>query len=371
MAGELLERLDLDALLLFGASSEARMGQADIYWLSNFAGMRENYLLFPRRGDPVLFVQSHNHVPQARQLSVLPVEPGGPGGTWPDVGDRVGERLRQCRFGRIGLVGLLPNLVLERLTAAVPAATFTDVTRAYRVMRVSKSAEELEWIARGAQWTDAAHRALAEQARPGMLEHELMELVLTAFPAALGEAQVAFLGSTSMGDPDRCVPAQFPTDRRVESGDLFFTELSIAFGCYGGQSLRTFTLGEPSPEVARMHQLALQLFDATCRALRPGVSLDQVLATSDLAREAGYGMVDALAHGWCIGVLPPVVRSRAQPWAPTGNEWVFEAGQTIVVQPNVTTSDERLGVQVGDLCLVTDSGAKPLHGFRRELIVIE
>jgi Xaa-Pro aminopeptidase len=174
-----------------------------------------------------------------------------------------------------------------------------------------------------------------------------------------------------MRAPDRCVPAQFPGDRRVRRGDLFFTELSVAYGCYGGQSLRTFSFGEPLPEVARMHALALQLFDGVAAALRPGATAAQVLEASAPAEAAGYGMVDALAHGWGVGVLPPVLRSRSQPWATTHNDWTFAPGQTVVVQPNVTTRDERLGVQVGELCVVTERGAESLHGFRRELIVID
>lgn len=371
LARDLLESLGLDALVVFGASSEARMGQADIYWLSNFAGIRENYLVFPREGEPVLFVQTHNHVPQARRLSVLPVQPGGTAGVWTDVGERVGERLREQRLGRVGLVGLVPHNVLGRAAAAAPAASFTDLTADFRKLRVGKSEEELAWLRRGAEWTDAAQRALAENARPGMREHELMALVLAAFPPALGEAQVAFLGSTSMRDPDRCVPAQFPGDRRVERGDLFFTELSVAYGCYGGQSLRTFTFGEPSAEVARMHALALDLYGAVAAALRPGATAAEVVAAAGAAEAAGYGMVDALVHGWGVGVLPPVLRSRSQPWATSHGDWTFAAGQTVVVQPNVTTRDERLGVQVGELCVVTQRGAESLHGFARELIVID
>jgi Xaa-Pro dipeptidase len=369
LARELMDDLLLDGLVIFGSSAEARMQQADVYWLSNFAGIRENYLLFPMSGEPVLFVQTHNHVPQARQLSIVPVEPGGGAGTWSDVGDRVGEQLRARGLRSVGLVGLVPYQAHARMAATSPASAFRDVTREFRSLRVTKSEEELEWLRRGAAYTDAAHQALEHKARPGLREYELMEVILSAYPCALAEAQVAFLGSTSMREPDRCVPAQFPSSRRVAEGDLFFTELSIAFGGYGGQSLRTFTFGRPSALVDRMHELALELFEAVRAALRPGATAEEILEIGDLAGRHSFGMVDALLHGWGIGVLPPVLRSRSRPWATTGNSWTFAENQTVVVQPNVVTPDERLGVQVGDLCVVTAEGARPLHSFRRELIV--
>src|SRR5579884_1669883 len=182
-----------------------------------------------------------------------------------------------------------------------PRADGGDVAREFRSLRVTKSNEELEWLRRGAAYTDAAHEALEHKARPGMREYELMEVILSAYPCALAEAQVAFLGSTSMREPDRCVPAQFPTSRRVEMGDLFFTELSIAFGGYGGQSLRTFAFGRPSALVGHMHELALELFEAVRRALRPGATSEEILEVGDLAGRHSFSMVDALLHGWGIG----------------------------------------------------------------------
>ena len=40
---------------------------------------------------------------------------------------------------------------------------------------------------------------------------------------------------------------------------------------------------------------------------------------------------------------------------------VFEEGMTVVVQPNVVTTDERAGVQTGGLVLVTRDGIEPLQ----------
>jgi hypothetical protein len=44
---------------------------------------------------------------------------------------------------------------------------------------------------------------------------------------------------------------------------------------------------------------------------------------------------------------------------------------TVVIQPNVITPDQRAGVQVGDLVLVTETGIEPLHRAPRGLIRID
>jgi Xaa-Pro aminopeptidase len=49
-------------------------------------------------------------------------------------------------------------------------------------------------------------------------------------------------------------------------------------------------------------------------------------------------------------------------------EFTFEAGMTVVVQPNVVTRDERAGVQTGELLLVGPDGPERLHSFERGLL---
>jgi Xaa-Pro aminopeptidase len=49
----------------------------------------------------------------------------------------------------------------------------------------------------------------------------------------------------------------------------------------------------------------------------------------------------------------------------------LEAGMTLVVQPNVTTADGRLGVQTGELLLVTEDGPERLHTFPSGLLRAE
>ena len=43
----------------------------------------------------------------------------------------------------------------------------------------------------------------------------------------------------------------------------------------------------------------------------------------------------------------------------------------VVVQPNVVTHDERAGVQLGNLFLITDTGAECLHQLPLQYFVTE
>ena len=95
--------------------------------------------------------------------------------------------------------------------------------------------------------------------------------------------------------------------------------------------------------------------------MRPGTSADEVVATASVIEDAGFTTYDDLVHGLGGGYLPPVIASRSRTDAPVPDV-LFEAGMTVVIQPNVVTSDHRAGVQTGGLVLVTEEGAMPLQG---------
>ena len=62
------EQANLDAVLVYGAGRFA----SEIYWLTDWPGGREAYVLLQRDGDPVLLMQLYNHVPMAHRRTRCP-----------------------------------------------------------------------------------------------------------------------------------------------------------------------------------------------------------------------------------------------------------------------------------------------------------
>jgi Xaa-Pro dipeptidase len=85
--------------------------------------------------------------------------------------------------------------------------------------------------------------------------------------------------------------------------------------------------------------------------------------------DAGFTTRDDLVHGFVGGYLPPVLGSASRTLEEVP-DFTFEAGMTVVVQPNVVTPDERAGVQTGELVAVTSDGFERLHHFDRGLLRI-
>jgi len=358
-----LEDQGLDALVIFGWSALGRALQADVHYLATYLGMRDNYVVFPRQGEPALFVQSYNHVPNAAEVSNL--DDVRWGGT--DSGQTLGNELVRLGAHSVGVVGMMPYQHYDRMRAVAEGVSFRDVTSIYRRIRLDKSAEEIEWLRRGAAHTDAALEALSDQLRPGIREYELAEVIEHAYLSGGGLTTFYYLASTPMSSPNRCVPAQVLSTRMLEAGDVVSCEISASHGGYAGQGLRTFTVAaDPTPLIADLHRVAVDVYWAVRRAIRPGATHEDVWAASDLIADSGYAIRDSLVHGFGIGLLPPSIRTRQTTQDDT--PWVFAEGQTIVIQPNIVTPDETAGVQTGDLCVVTADGCESLHRLPIDLI---
>jgi Xaa-Pro aminopeptidase len=357
---QVMEEAGVGATVLYGAN---RSGSA-VSWLTGWPVTREAHVLVVPGEPDVLLVSFYNHVPEARRRAAdADVRFAGD-----DPAATVVELLHERKLaGRtVGLVGPLPWNQHATLAALAPVI---DLSRAHTRLRLVKSDEEVAALRAAAALTDLAAGALVDGPVAGCTEHELTARIEAAYVARGGMHHIHYLGITPMAAPERSVPAQWPRDRRVEPGDLLTFELSAAVAPeYSGQLLRTVTVGaEPSPDVRRLHDVAEAALAAITDRLRPGVHAEELVAAAEVIEEAGFTTVDDLVHGFGGGYLPPVLGSRSRAIRPTP-DFRLAAGMTVVVQPNVATPDLRLGVQTGELLLVTDDGAQRLHTFPAGLV---
>jgi Xaa-Pro aminopeptidase len=383
LARGLMREEGLSALVVFGNSGVSRGNMANAFWLSNHLDLHHCYLVVPLDADEdaALYTGLTNHVPNAREVSdVAIIEWGGY-----DPAAKVAERLRQLgtERGRVGLVGInatfsmgMPYGHHARLSEELPSLELVDVTLPYSRLRLSKSEEEVDWLRKAAELTDQAILALAEGARPGMSDIELVALSEAAYRPEGGTPRIMFLRSMAMDDPNGCLPAQNPSRRRIAAGDVIITEFSASYWGYTGQIQRPiFVEAEPTPPWQRMFDVALEAYDRIVDALEPGATEADTIRAGSIIGEAGFAVYDDLVHGYGVGIEPPIVdRSCTQwwPWddanpAPAGK--TFEEGMAIVVQPNPITPDERMGLQLGQLGVIRADGIETLHTVPFEPLV--
>jgi Xaa-Pro aminopeptidase len=338
-----------------------RTGSA-VQWLTQWPVTAEAIGVFSPGERDALFVQYVNHAPLARQLAAQAetVEWGGESSIRKAID--VLER-RGARSDRVGVIG--PMHFEQHAALSAKFGKIVNLTRAYVRLRQVKSAEELDWLRIGAWLSDRGMEALRDGLVPGLSERELGDLIERGYVAEGGGHVIHYIGVTSMRDPHVPAPRQFPSSRRVQKGDIVFAEISAHFFDHPGQVLRSFAVGEEPPPLYRaLHTAADAAFDAIARVLKAGATPAQAVAASRVIEDAGFTIIDDLLHGYGGGYLPPILGSASRPAGPVPEE-PFQAGQTLVIQPNVVTLDRKAGVQTGELVVVTKDGIESLHAFPR------
>jgi Xaa-Pro dipeptidase len=377
LARGLMREQELSALVLFGNSGVNRGNMANAFWLSNHLDLHHCYLVVPADEslEAALYPGLANHVPNAREVSDVPViEWGGY-----DPAAKVAARLREIGVtrGRAGLVGVnakfsmgMPFAHHARLGAELAELELVDVTGSFQRLRTVKSEEEIAWLRRAAELTDRGMLALAEGARPGMTDVELVALAEAAYRPAGGIPRIMFLRSMAMDDPNGCLPAQNPSRRRIQAGDVVITEFSASYWGYTGQIQRPVFVGvEPTATWQELFDAALAAYEAIRAVLRPGATESEVIAAAEPIRAAGFEIYDDLVHGYGVDIVPPIIDREQVRNPPADGGARFERDTATVIQPNPVTPDERMGLQLGELTIVREGGAESLHDVPLEPLV--
>lgn len=348
----LAEETDATGVLAFG---ENRSGAAVTYLTGWPVTRAAQYRL--TSSDSLLWVQFHNHVPNARRVAVdVDVR---------DADERAAEDLL-AGHQRLATLGVVPAAVRERAAEARIALVAIDAAHAR--LRTIKSAAEQAALRLGAAASDAGARALIGACAAGATDWDLLAAARNAYTRIGARDHICYVSVTDMAAPDRDVPGQVPEGRVLRDGSVVTFELSAAVSAeYPGQVLRTVTLGEPTDDYRRMHEVAMQARAAVRARIRGGAPARSLVEASACVEEAGFTTTDDLFHGLGMGYLEPIGTTSSRRPAHTP-DIDLAPGMAIVVQPNVTRRDHSAGVQTGEMVLVTEDGFEDIHGIPEGLV---
>lgn len=359
----LMDEEGVDAMLVYGSGRYA----SDIYWLSDWPSSREAYLLMQSGQEPVILMQLFNHYPMARVMSWIKDVRWGGANTTRSVVELIRERALESK--KIGLVGAISYQVYNKLRESYPKASFVDLGGKLRMMRTIRSAEEIERIRFASKLTDQSIEALAQGLQEGMREDEIPALIEPVYLKAGGYAGIHFMSSMPMREPDFPVPSQFHSSRKLKKGDALITEISGAYSGYSGQIHRTFSIGEgPTPEWQKMHDAAMEAFDILTRVIRDGAGTTEAEEAAEIIHKRGYSTYDDLVHG--VNQYPPIFQTKTRK-RHESKEIVFRENMVIVIQPNLITDNETMGLQFGETLVVKKTGCESLNAYPRRWVTCE
>src|SRR5579871_5417341 len=192
---QLMEDARLDGLLLYGTGRF----MSEIYWLTDWPGSREAYLLLQPGREPVVLAQLYNHIPMARVLSIVKdVRWAGPSTAEAAVGLL---RERDLAGKRLGIAGSIPYRHYLGFKERFPTTELVEMDGPLRTLRTIRSAEEMARFELASRLTDDSMQALADGLRPGLHEDELPAILEPVYLRAGGNAGIHFMTSMPMAAP--------------------------------------------------------------------------------------------------------------------------------------------------------------------------
>jgi Xaa-Pro aminopeptidase len=250
-------------------------------------------------------------------------------------------------------------LPLADVLGVVPVLA-TDVLRRLRMI---KDPAEIDALRKAGAAIDRVHARVPEFLVAGRTEADVAADIAEAIVAE-GHSEVAFVIVGS--GPHGADPHHECSDRELRAGDIVVVDIGGPYEPgYNSDSTRTYSIGEPDPEVARRYAVLQRAQQAAVEAVRPGVTAEQVDA---VARDvlAAEGLADAFVHRTGHGIGLSV---HEEPYIVAGNALPLEAGMAFSVEPGIYFPGE-WGARIEDIVVVTADGALPVNNRPHELVVV-
>jgi Xaa-Pro aminopeptidase len=229
-------------------------------------------------------------------------------------------------------------------------------------MRAVKSPQELEAIRTAARIADAALVEISDMFVPGRAEREIA-LQLEIEMRMRGADAVGFEFIVAGGERG-AMPHGVASSRKLQNGDLVTVDCGALYQGYHSDMTRAFAVGELSAEMLTIHRVVREAHQAALEVIKPGVKcFDVDKAARDVIEAAGFGeaFVHSLGHGVGLAIHEAPTLSKVS------GDAVLEAGNVVTVEPGIYL-ENRGGVRLEDLVLVTDSGFELLSNAPKQAI---
>ncbi len=227
--------------------------------------------------------------------------------------------------------------------------------------RMYKDSDEIEKMRLSSRMNDEAVRRLIGTIHEGDRECDLAQRY-TEIALSLGAQGVSFEPLICFG-AGGAEPHHTTGSTPLQKGDMIILDVGLALDGYMSDMTRTVVLGRASDEQRKIYELVRTANAAAKAAVRPGVPLRKIdAAARNVICDAGYGEMFIHRTGHGIGLE---VHEGADVSASSAA--IAKEGMIFSIEPGIYLN-EKFGVRIEDLVLVTKDGCECLNQLDRELI---
>ncbi len=253
--------------------------------------------------------------------------------------------------------------MVAKLRKLAPLATLSDLRPRLTAMRMMKSPGEIALIRKAVEASVEAHLAAMKAVRPGVWEYQTAALMKyeferrgcerPAYPPIVGSG---FYSTVLHYDQDA---------KQMQEGEVVVMDVAGSYSGYVGDITRTLPVnGHFTPRQREIYEIVLGAQNAVLAAAKPGMTLARSGKNSlhliafdyinthgkDLhGKSLGQYFIHGLGHSVGLNVHDPA--DYNQPLQP---------GMVITDEPGIYIPEEKLGVRIEDMILITQDGAELL-----------
>lgn len=329
---EKLKGAGLSALIVYGGT---QLG-VPVHYLTRVWGNKQNMVVFPSEGEPVLFVPSNTGITGeslVKQGCWIPAEnvSSSPNLAADAAKYIIGHKLDKSRVG-IDSFRFWPVFEYQAFSELCPGVELVEAHRLFGEVRGPKSDEELAVMEKAIRISDLAHYAFLAGLKPGITEKEAADKANEVLDAHDIVDKIVLIHSR----PEEPYPAR-PGNTVIEEGNAitFSPEFTRNRG-YGAQMIRAYWWDGPQGIYRRMFEMWAEMRRMVLREFRPGVEITSAgRMIEDLVDNWGFEC-DKLGHavGLSYGDAPYIT---AGPHERDYMEWTILAGEVYAVHPMVRT----------------------------------
>ena len=236
-----------------------------------------------------------------------------------------------------------------------------DATPAVMELRGIKDADEAGAMASATAISDEILAHMKTLIRPGITEKQaafaIYEQMSRRAGVLLGHPVIQVLAG-----PNGANPHGTSGDRAFAIKDTVVVDFGLCFNGYWSDVTRTFFVGEPTEEMARVYGIVKEAQQTAIRMIRPGLQLKQVdLAARRVIEDAGFGefFIHRTGHGLGLDIHePPSVHGE--------NPDVLVEGMTFTVEPGIYLPGKN-GVRIEDDVMVTADSVRVFNQFSKKI----
>ncbi len=259
-----------------------------------------------------------------------------------------------------------------QLRSRYPFRDVADASPLIAKLRVKKSAAEIAAIQHATDVSMEAHRAAWKRLAAGQYEYQVAATLLDSFldQGCEGPAYSPIVGS----GPNGAILHYMSNQRRMDRGELVVIDAAAQCDSYASDITRTLPVsGKFTPRQRELYQIVLGAQKAAIAAVRPGAFLSgsgpagpgESLTTGASLTKVARDYINAHGkdlHGEPLGkyFIHDIGHQVGLEVHDPRFDGPLESGMVITIEPGVYIAEERLGIRIEDVVLVTSNGAKVL-----------